>query len=150
MHRPETSPCTHRGTQKGGQLPQSCPPGCLVGFCGRGFDSGFIPTRGHWKLNELGRRMPLGQVYQVWKFLCHHFYPYHHLSALASLTAPPSCQMEHGSFSSDLTLGFVRVTLNDKEKKERREMQDDDKKATTKLGAPFLSPGYLGRIGCFL
>lgn len=56
--------------------------------------------------------------------------------------------MEHGSFSSDLTLGFVRVTLNDKEKKERMEMQDDE--ATTKLGAPFLSPGYLGRIGCFL
>lgn len=54
----KTSLPAPKGTWKGGQFPGGCLPGFLVVSCGQGFGSGFIPSRGHWQLNEWRRRSP--------------------------------------------------------------------------------------------
>lgn len=47
-------------------------------------------------------------------------------------------------------MGVFESILNGKEKKEKREMQGDNKRVTTKLGR-ILCPslGYLHKIACF-
>ena len=72
------------------------------------------------------------------------FLPRHCPLALASLTIPSRCQVEHVSFSSDLWWVFEGI-LNSKEKKEKREVEEHDKRAPTKLGALFPLPRLFGQ-----
>lgn len=139
-----TSPSAPGGTQKGGQLPWGCPPGCFVGFCGQSCIFGFIPMQGPLETGWVEMEEALRASTSTLGIPLPPFLPHHRPLALASLTIPSRCQVEHVSFSSDPLWVFQGI-LNSEEKKEKRELEEHDKRAPTKLGALCPFPRLFGQ-----
>lgn len=83
--------------------------------------------------------MPLGQAHQVWKFLCTFSAPsWSFCPGIFNCT--PMLPSGTWTFLFNFHSGICEGTLTGKERKEKKEMQDNGKRAITKLGGSVLLP----------
>lgn len=143
MHDSENIPSTPKGTWKGGQLPWGSHLAALLVPVARAAAQTLHPSRGHWKLNEWRWTKPLGKHITL-EIPLPQFLPLSLSFWPGIFNCTPTLPRGTWIFVSRPQFGVCEGILNDKEKKEEREIEDHNKRATTKLGALVLSPSLFG------